>query len=100
MPTHHVVGEWHLEITLVQGVLRRYTGQDPSAAFEARAPFDAVMNVELRDGHAKFSAALAKPPKFTKADHRAIEALVRALGAERLRASRHGAERDLPYASP
>ena len=96
MTTHHAIGEWHLEVTLVQAKLRRYGGQDAAAAFAAQGPFDAVMQVDLRDGRAEFSGALVKPPPLTREDHRVIEALVRALGARQLHATRHGVARELP----
>ena len=95
MTTHHI-GDWHIQVTLVQAKLRRYSGQDAGAAFAAREKFDAVIHADLRDGRVELSAALVKPPALTRADHRAIEALLRLVGAETFQADRHGAARELP----
>ena len=93
--TQHVIGEGHLEVTLVQATLRRYTGQDAQSAFLARAPYDAVVQAEVRDGNAYLSAALAKAPALTRSDRRAIEALLRMAGATTCTALRGGQTREV-----
>ena len=98
--THHAINNWHLEVTLVQATLRRYSGQDAQVAFSARAPYDAVVQAELRDGNAYLSAALAKDPELTRADRRVIEALLRLAGAETCTALRGGHTREILPETP
>lgn len=93
MNAEHAIDGWHLEVT--HAVLRRYSGQDARAAFAARAPYDAVMHVDLRGGLAYMSAALATTPPLSRADRRVIERLLRRVGAETSQADRGGGVREL-----
>lgn len=95
MSTEAADGDWHIVVTCVYATLRRYPGQDAAAAYQARAPYDAVISAELREHQVWLSSTLIAGAALTRRDRRAIERLLRQLGATHATAERHGDVREL-----
>ena len=93
MDMEAAAGEWHIVVTCVHATMRRYQGREAATAYADKAPYDAVLSVEIRGGLAHLSGALATGPGLTRADRRAIEQLLRHLGAQTAKAQRRGQEK-------
>ncbi len=77
-------GEWVLEVIQIQGILRRYNEQDLSLAFSECHPFDAVVNVAIRNtdegSEAELFGLLSKDRPITRTDRKSIEKLIKKIG--------------------